>query len=85
MQKGVYLQVRQVGRPHERGQIVDQDVVDIRFAAASRQWRRLHPFGREGRRVLLIEVLARDAIRVSLQGHRAVLQMRQQVGRDSSR
>jgi hypothetical protein len=56
-----------------------QDVPDL-TAALTDDGERRHPRGGAGRRILLIEELATDTVRVTLRGNRAVPQMGRRKG-----
>ncbi len=80
-QRGVQLQVGEVGEPDERGQVARQREVDRALAGHDRHG--LHPVGPVRRGLLLVEELLVHAVRVALQRQRAVAQMRQQHRRDA--
>ena len=70
------LEVREVGGPGECGQVVGQAVVDVARVVAAPDRRRLHPVRAVGRALLLVEVLALDAVRVALEGERPAVEVR---------
>src|SRR3712207_5164911 len=74
------LQLCQLRCPGERTGIVQEDVPDL-SAALTCYGERLHPRGREGRRILLIEKLTAYPVRVPLHGDGAV----PEVGEDERR
>ena len=76
-QRGVQLEIGEVGQPHERGLVVGQDVVDRPHA------RGLNPVGTVRWRVLLVEELRVDAVGVALERQRAALDVRQDGRRDA--
>jgi hypothetical protein len=82
-ERRVQLEVGEVGEPHERRQVVAEAEVDRARVVAAPDRRRLHPVGPVARALLLVEVLAGDAVRVALERQRAVVQVRQDGRRDA--
>ena len=80
-QRRVELEVREVGEPDERGQVVREREVDRPPAGGHRHG--LYPVGPVGGRLLLVEVLLVDPVRVALEGERVVPEVRQQHRRDA--
>jgi hypothetical protein len=80
----VDLQVGHICRPDERGQIVDQNVVDYRFFTGSRDGIGLNPPRRERWGVFFVKILAIDSVRESLHRDRPVLEVRQNIAANSS-
>jgi hypothetical protein len=79
----VQLEVGEVGEPDERRQVVGEHEVDRAPVRADRHRGRPHPLRAVAGRVLLVEVLRLDAVRVALERERPPLQMRQHVRRDA--
>ena len=82
----VQLQRRQVGRPHQLGQVVDQRVRDdFALLAASAEGERREPDPIRGMAgdVLFEERTGADAVREAHEGHRPILDVRQQQRRDA--
>ena len=75
-QRRVQLDVGQVGEPHERGPVLGERVVDRTLLHG------LDPLGPVRGRLLLVEVLAVDAVGIALEGQRAVVQVREHDRRD---
>ena len=74
-ERGVQLEVGQVREPDERRQVVGEQK-SISLSPAVTRGR--HPVRAVRRALLLVEVLALDAVRVALQRQRPVAQVRQQ-------
>src|SRR5688500_16202057 len=80
MQERVEFECCIVRGPHERRQIVNQDVTNISAGCfASWYGSGLDPGGREGRCVFCIKSLAENAIREALERDRMIFQVREQV------
>src|SRR5207248_174503 len=77
-ERGVQLDRRHVGHPHQRGQVVAEAVVDGAAVAVAGYGRRGHPLRPVRGAALLVEVLLVDAVGVALERQRPLLQMRQQ-------
>ena len=66
----------------ERLDVAGDEVVDLALRALAPHPLQAHPAGGEARRVLLEEALALDAVREAREDEQAVLQVREQPGRD---
>ena len=67
MKEGMNFETREVGQPHKRGPVVDQDISNIGPAWVSTRHRKfLDPRRREDWRIFLIEKFAPDAVREPL-------------------
>ena len=82
-QRRVQLDVGEVGQPHERRHVVREAEVDVALVVPAPDARGLDPVRAVRRALLLVEELSLDAVRVALQRQRAVVQVRQEHGRDA--
>ena len=76
-ERGVELEIGEVGQPDQRRQVVADAVVDLVDTLLA------HPLRRVRGAVLLIEVAGVDAVRIALERQRAVAQVRKQDRRDT--
>ena len=77
-ERGVQLEVGEVGGPDERGNVVGQAEVDVALVVAAPDRRGLHPLRAVRGALLLVEELALDAVGVALHGQRPAVQVRDQ-------
>ena len=82
-ERGVQLEVGEVGQPHERRQVVGEAEVDRARVVAAPDRRGHHPVRAVARALLLVEVGARDAVGVALERQRAPAQVAEQHRRDA--
>ena len=81
-QRGVQLQVGEVGQPDQRRQVVGEHEVDRAPVGADRDRGRPDPVRPVAGRVLLVEELRVDAVRIALERERTPLEVREHEGRD---
>jgi hypothetical protein len=80
-QQGVQFDVRKIRRPDERGQIVDQTIIDL-IACSRGDRSRLHPVGTMTGTTLFVKERGIHPIRISFEDQRTIVQMRQKIRRD---
>ena len=78
------LDVGQVRRPDQGGQILHQAIMHIALISFAPNLRRFHPGGPVSRAVLLVKKFTVYAIWIALHGQRPVLQVRKQYRRDTN-
>ena len=79
VQEGVDFKAGDIGEPRQRRDIVNHDVPNVTPTLAPGHRESANPVRREAGSILFIERLASYSVRKSLQGDRAVFQMRQHV------
>src|SRR5690242_13761951 len=82
MKKRMKLEARRISAPHERGNVIDEDVTNIRPARTTRHGELIHPLRGKFWCILFIEELAANPVGETFQCDRAVFEVRQQIGRD---
>src|ERR1051325_5065282 len=85
MQEGMKLESGETCDPHQRRLIVDNDVANIRTGRlAARHGRSLYPSRRKCRRILLVEELAKHAIRKPLECNWTIAPVRAAILRNAN-
>ena len=83
MQKWMQLQCGDARGPHQCAAVVDENVNDVGAAFVTRHRKCFHPVGRKTWRILFIEGFAKNTVRVPLQRHRPIANLRQKIGSDA--